>query len=59
MALRGSDGYEMWRTPVNGPVFELTCGNIDVNRDGFDDCLAAGRLGTLVAFDPRNGVYQA
>ncbi|ELT88975.1 hypothetical protein CAPTEDRAFT_188461 [Capitella teleta] len=55
MALRGSDGSEMWRTPVHGPIFELTCGGIDVNSDGVDDCLAAGRLGTLLAFDARNG----
>lgn len=55
VALRGADGQELWRISVHAPIFELTCGLIDVNKDGHADCLAAGRLSTLLAFDPRNG----
>lgn len=55
IALRGVDGTELWRTAVGGQIFEMNCGQIDVNKDGIPDCLAAGRLGTLLAFDYRNG----
>ena len=37
-----------------GP-FELNCNNIDIDGDGKLDCIAAGRMGTAVAFNPRNG----
>ncbi|KAI0222414.1 hypothetical protein LSAT2_026355 [Lamellibrachia satsuma] len=35
--------------------FELNCNNIDIDGDGKLDCIAAGRMGTAVAFNPRNG----
>ena len=35
----------------------MNCGNIDVNKDGKTDCIATGRLSTLVAFDPRKGLF--
>ena len=34
--------------------FEINC-NIDIDGDGKLDCVAAGRMGTVVAFNPRNG----
>ena len=55
VALRGYDGALLWSFPVYGTVFELNCGKIDVNKDGRMDCIGTGRVGTTVAFDPKNG----
>lgn len=40
---------------VYSEVFAIICHGIDVNKDGTYDCLASGRLGTLVAINPKNG----
>ncbi|KAI0209988.1 hypothetical protein LSAT2_005289, partial [Lamellibrachia satsuma] len=55
IALRGYDGKELWRTSLFMAPFELNCNNIDIDGDGKLDCIAAGRMGTAVAFNPRNG----
>ena len=55
VALRGYDGVELWRMRTFGTTFEINCNNIDVDRDGKLDCIATGRLGMAVAFDPRLG----
>ena len=55
VALRGYDGKELWRIRVPGAPFEMNCHKIDVDKDGKTDCIASGRMGTVVAFDPRKG----
>lgn len=55
LAMRGYDGKELWRIPTFAEIFALNCGHLDINKDGFPDCIAAGRMGTLFAFEPRNG----
>ncbi|XP_061162239.1 protein FAM234B-like [Saccostrea echinata] len=55
IALRGYDGKLLWKVDVYSEVFAINCHGIDVNKDGTYDCLASGRLGTLVAIDPKNG----
>ena len=36
-------------------VFQINCGNIDIDKDGKTDCIGTGRMSTVVAFDPRKG----
>ncbi|XP_062612020.1 protein FAM234B-like [Saccostrea cucullata] len=55
IALRGYDGKLLWKVDVYSEVFAINCHGIDVNKDGTYDCLASGRLGTLVAIDPKTG----
>ena len=40
-----------------GTTFEINCNNIDVDGDGKLDCLATGRTGMAIAFDPRLGEW--
>jgi len=56
VALRGNDSHQLWNTSAHSGLFELNCGKIDVNKDGQMDCVGTGRLATVVAFDPRNGL---
>lgn len=56
VALRGYDGKLLWKVDVYSEVFAINCHGIDVNKDGTKDCLASGRLGTLVAINPKNGM---
>lgn len=53
--IRGYDFTILWSFRVKGSIFEIVCDTIDVNNDGKRDCIAAGRQGTVVAFDPRLG----
>ncbi|KAI0236790.1 hypothetical protein LSAT2_012668 [Lamellibrachia satsuma] len=55
VALRGYDGKELWRIRVQAGLFEVNCHKIDIDKDGKADCIASGRMGTVVAFDPRKG----
>ncbi|KAI0211987.1 hypothetical protein LSAT2_003139 [Lamellibrachia satsuma] len=55
VALRGYDGKELWRIRVQAGPFEMNCHKIDIDKDGKTDCIASGRRGTVVAFDPRKG----
>ncbi|KAI0227422.1 hypothetical protein LSAT2_022102 [Lamellibrachia satsuma] len=55
VALRGYDGKELWRIRVQSAPFEMNCHKIDIDKDGKADCIASGRMGTVVAFDPRKG----
>jgi len=57
IALRGNDSSVLWTTYTHAWMFELNCDNIDINRDGKMDCVGTGRFGTVVAFDPRNGLH--
>ena len=54
-AFDGGTGQLLWYSPAYMEVFALKCGGIDVNRDGQEDCLAAGRVGVLYAIDTRDG----
>ncbi|KAK2166849.1 hypothetical protein LSH36_34g01067 [Paralvinella palmiformis] len=54
-AIRGYDGALIWQFYAHSSIFEMNCGNIDINKDGKMDCIASGRLATVVAFDPREG----
>lgn len=56
MALDGRNGEILWRMHTKDEVYELTCpDSYDVNGDGASDCIASGRFGTFMAFDPRAG----
>ena len=57
LALRGTDGAELWRLMTYSGVTDIKCDVIDVNGDGRNDCIAAGRMGTLIAIDVRNGKF--
>ena len=57
VALRGYDGKELWRIRVQAGPFEMNCHKIDIDKDGKADCIASGRRGTVVAFDPRKGDF--
>ncbi|XP_077980247.1 uncharacterized protein LOC144435530 [Glandiceps talaboti] len=55
IALDGRNGNSIWNTTVPHEIFELNCGNIDINQDDVMDCLASGRMGVLVAINPKTG----
>lgn len=55
MAVDGHTGASIWNISTYSEIFELNCGNIDINKDGRKDCLGAGRLGSFIAFDPYSG----
>ena len=38
-------------------VTDLKCEEIDVNNDGRKDCIATGRMGTVLAICIKNGKY--
>lgn len=44
IAVNGRNGDLLWQTWSVANVFSLLC-TTDINRDGFTDCVAAGRLG--------------
>jgi len=53
--IRGYDFTILWSFRVKQSIFEFVCNGIDINNDGYQDCIGSGREATLVAFDPRNG----
>jgi len=53
--IRGYDFSILWSFRVKQSIFELVCDKIDIDDDGYRDCIGTGRQATLVAFDPRNG----
>ncbi|XP_071097133.1 uncharacterized protein [Haliotis cracherodii] len=54
LALRGTDGTELWRLPTRSEVMLMMC-DIDVNLDGAKDCIVTGRQSTVQAVDLRKG----
>ena len=55
VALRGSDGKELWQVGTHHEVFNINCDTIDINGDGTKDCLCSGRMATFLAIDPIKG----
>lgn len=55
LALRGTDGHELWRIMTYSGVTDLECDMLDVNSDGRKDCIVTGKMGTVMAIDTRNG----
>jgi hypothetical protein len=53
--IRGYDFAILWSFRVKQSIFEFVCDEIDLDDDGYGDCIGTGRQATLVAFDPRNG----
>ncbi len=53
--IRSYDFTILWSFRVKQSIFELVYDGIDINNDGYRDCIGSGRQATLVAFDPRNG----
>lgn len=53
--IRGYDFTILWSFRIKESIFELVCDLIDINNDGYRDCIGAGRQATVVAFDPRHG----
>uniref|UniRef100_A0A182SD26 FAM234A/B beta-propeller domain-containing protein n=1 Tax=Anopheles maculatus TaxID=74869 RepID=A0A182SD26_9DIPT len=54
LALNGIDGETLWQRWTSFTIFSLKC-NIDINSDGGNDCVAAGRGGLILALDGHNG----
>ncbi|XP_049287381.1 uncharacterized protein LOC125765902 [Anopheles funestus] len=54
LALNGIDGDTLWQRWTSFTIFSLKC-NIDINSDGGNDCVAAGRGGLILALDGHNG----
>ncbi|XP_067628108.1 uncharacterized protein [Eurosta solidaginis] len=54
IALDGVTGNLIWQTWSVANVFSLLC-TLDIDRDGYPDCVAAGRLGMIFAINGRNG----
>uniref|UniRef100_A0A182MQ95 FAM234A/B beta-propeller domain-containing protein n=1 Tax=Anopheles culicifacies TaxID=139723 RepID=A0A182MQ95_9DIPT len=54
LALNGINGETLWQRWTSFTIFSLKC-NIDINSDGGDDCVAAGRGGLILALDGHNG----
>ncbi|XP_055907141.1 uncharacterized protein LOC129942294 [Eupeodes corollae] len=54
IALDGANGNLLWQTWSIGNVFSLYC-TVDIDKDGFIDCIASGRLGMIFAINGRNG----
>ncbi|XP_078690819.1 protein FAM234A-like isoform X2 [Branchiostoma floridae x Branchiostoma belcheri] len=54
-AYNGATGKQLWHIPTFGEVFLLRCGGLDINADGWEDCLATGRMGLMLAFNPKLG----
>ncbi len=55
IALRGTDGYELWHVRTRASISEITCDLLDVNKDGHKDCIVSGKHGTLVAINIKTG----
>ncbi|CAF1267823.1 unnamed protein product [Adineta steineri] len=53
--IRGYDFKILWSFRIKQSIFELVCDMIDINNDGYNDCIGAGRQATVVAFDARHG----
>lgn len=51
----GHTGAHIWNISTYNEIFELNCGNIDVDTDSRMDCVGAGRRGSFTAFDPYSG----
>ncbi|XP_012162014.1 uncharacterized protein LOC101461950 [Ceratitis capitata] len=54
IAVNGATGSLLWQTWSVANVFSLLC-TLDINIDGYPDCVAAGRLGMIFAIDGRSG----
>ncbi len=55
MALRGTDGYVLWKTRLQSGVTDLNCVDVDVDRDGTPDCIASGKHATFSAVNSKTG----
>ncbi|XP_055632215.1 uncharacterized protein LOC129772791 isoform X2 [Toxorhynchites rutilus septentrionalis] len=54
MVLNGINGDTLWQRWTSFTIFSLKCA-IDINSDGQNDCVAAGRGGLILAVDGKNG----
>ncbi|GFR94558.1 PQQ-like domain containing protein [Elysia marginata] len=54
LALEGATGKELWRRYAQHEVYGLNC-QYDLDQDGVNDCLAAGRAGTFFAVSCKQG----
>lgn len=54
LALNGVNGETLWQRWTSFTIFSMKC-SIDINSDGQNDCVAAGRGGLILAVDGRNG----
>ncbi|XP_039970960.1 uncharacterized protein LOC120782653 [Bactrocera tryoni] len=54
IAINGASGSLLWQTWSVANVFSLLC-TLDIDLDGYPDCVAAGRLGMIFAINGRSG----
>ena len=57
LALRPTDGAEVWRRRLAGQPRKHDCNLVDLNGDGKKDCLVIGEGGLLTAIDPYSGKF--
>ncbi|XP_055389070.1 uncharacterized protein LOC129618328 [Condylostylus longicornis] len=53
-ALNGKNGDLIWQRWLAANIFSILC-SVDIDHDGYNDCIAAGRGGVVVAINGRNG----
>ncbi len=58
IALRGTDGFVLWKAKLQSGVTDINCEDIDVNKDGQKDCIVSGKHGTFVAINSKSGACQ-
>ena len=51
LALDGRDGTKLWDIGIKEEVFAIQCGKLDINGDGHNDCIVAGRMSALYSID--------
>ncbi|XP_033117726.1 protein FAM234B-like isoform X2 [Anneissia japonica] len=54
-AVDGKNGSLLWETSCRSDIFAMNCGNLDIDGDGHNDCLLAGRAAQLYAINSRTG----
>lgn len=54
LALDGNTGHELWRYYTLHEIFAINC-NVDIDKDGVNDCLGGGRMAGFIALSGRDG----
>lgn len=55
IAIEGPTGKERWRLSLHSTPTSSICDAIDVNLDGYHECIVVGNNGLLTAVDVKKG----